>query len=588
MHLLQTAALILLLQSAAPQTLQTLPTEKASIEGIVLRASSGEPLGRAQVRLSRVMSEEETGFFVFDPSQVSEIPPFLTEADGKFIFKDIDPGPYRLTVQRNGYSEQAFGQKSPTTSGSIINLAPGERSKNIDFRLVQGGVITGRIRDSAGEPVAGLNVSLMQLRYSGDDGRRVMEAVEQAVTDDRGEYRFYWIAPGRYFISAIRNPYSYQPRVVFDRVIPTTYYPGVPDPSQASFIEVSPGAELGAIDIVLPQASGYRIKGRVIDASTGKPPKSANVELGHRQRKAIVNPTEENKAEYNPSNGDFEMRNVSPGAYWLSASLQSDFSQPLSESLLADVRAGDVRTGADVFETVFRTEASTRIPIDMLSSDLNGVILTLTKGAVIPVRLIREDQPFSLDQGLDSVRVSLIVPDSYFLGGGSTRPSSEGMTRIEGVNPGEYRVQVWLAQAKDFYVKEIRYGRIDALRDTLQISEQSPEALTVLLSTRGGIVEGILHDALSQPLSGVDVMLIPDRRDEKDLYRKVTTDREGRFVFRSLAPGGYKVFSWEALESNAYYDAEVLARYEIQGEHVQVQESSKETVDLKIIPPPRQ
>ena len=59
-------------------------------------------------------------------------------------------------------------------------------------------------------------------------------------------------------------------------------------------------------------------------------------------------------------------------------------------------------------------------------------------------------------------------------------------------------------------------------------------------------------------------------------------------MFKALPPGGYKVFSWEALESNAYYDNDVLSRYETQGTAVRIQESSKETVDLKIIPAPKQ
>ena len=89
-------------------------------------------------------------------------------------------------------------------------------------------------------------------------------------------------------------------------------------------------------------------------------------------------------------------------------------------------------------------------------------------------------------------------------------------------------------------------------------------------------------------MSGVEVVLIPDLRERKRLFRTVNTDRDGHFVFTELTPGGYKLFSWEALEPRAYYDNEVLSKYDSQGRAVQIRESSKVTADLKIIPQPRQ
>jgi hypothetical protein len=65
--------------------------------------------------------------------------------------------------------------------------------------------------------------------------------------------------------------------------------------------------------------------------------------------------------------------------------------------------------------------------------------------------------------------------------------------------------------------------------------------------------------------------------------RTATTDREGRFSFRALPPGDYKLFSWEVVEDGEYYNKSFLAKYETQGRPVRVQESSRETADLKLI-----
>jgi hypothetical protein len=137
-------------------------------------------------------------------------------------------------------------------------------------------------------------------------------------------------------------------------------------------------------------------------------------------------------------------------------------------------------------------------------------------------------------------------------------------------------------------VKEIRYGRANALDETVQISDQTLNTVTVILSTKGGQLEGNLTDALAQPAGGARVVLIPDQRDKRSLFKEIAADPNGHFVFRMLPPGGYKVFSWEALESGAYYDSDVLSRYESNGRPVRIQESSKETMDLKVIPAPQQ
>ncbi|MBI2149205.1 MAG: hypothetical protein HYU27_01190 [Acidobacteria bacterium] len=56
------------------------------------------------------------------------------------------------------------------------------------------------------------------------------------------------------------------------------------------------------------------------------------------------------------------------------------------------------------------------------------------------------------------------------------------------------------------------------------------------------------------------------------------------FTFRGVPPGDYKVFSWEALESYAFYDPAVLQQFEPKGKPVRVSESSKESVEARIIP----
>jgi len=581
-HLLVVLLLLVRIQA------QPAPPEKASIEGVVLKSTSAEPLARAQVKLIKVRSEkeieEEQGAIYFEGGPEANAPFVLSGADGKFLLRDIEPGQYRVSVARNGYAQQWYGKKLDVGQGTILDLQPGRPVKDLEFRLVQGGVVTGRIRDSVGEPLPSLEVALLKVGY-GETGKKVLRQGRSVTTDDRGEYRFFWIEPGRYYVRAAQRQEGYFGAAVVDRFVPTVYYPGFVTPENATIIEVLPGSESSAIDIVVPQLSGHTVRGRVVDASTGKPPKAVSIQVGPRTTSGLAlewEPSGRGGARYNATTGTFEIRDVLPGVYWLNASVNVDFNAPISAERLADVKTGD-----DLWRTAFSNAVSARVPLEMRASDIDDVVVTLTKGVTIPVRVSVEGVEMSALKDFDSIRVNLSNAEESVWGEG-TRTNAEGLSRIEGVAPGEYKVNVDTGKVKELYVKDIRYGRGGGLDELVEISDQSASTLQVLLSPRSGQIEGNLVDTLSQPVSGGLVVLIPDDRDRRRLYKQVNADHNGHFVFKAVPPGGYKVFSWEALEYNAFHDSEVLSKYETQGRPVRMQESSKETVDLKVIPTPKQ
>src|SRR5437762_9246348 len=107
--------------------------------------------------------------------------------------------------------------------------------------------------------------------YSGGGGRMY-------VTDDRGIYRIYGLAPGQYIVSAgsARNPITSllakRPRRV------QTFYPGVADEAKSKPVEVLAGAEASGIDIKLGIADkGFTVNGRVLTAEAGAPIANAMV-----------------------------------------------------------------------------------------------------------------------------------------------------------------------------------------------------------------------------------------------------------------------------------------------------------------------
>jgi len=597
--------LVLLSQVPVPPALQQ-QAAKGSIEGVV-RSITGEPLDRARVTLQRILPPP-TGPTTGPVTPPPQIPPVQTEKDGEFSFKDLDPGQYRLRVQRNGYSAQEYGQRTPATPGTVINLTEGQQMKDMDFRLVAAAVVTGRVRDANGEPVPSFQVSLMRTTYN-VTGQRSLTVVGNANTDDRGEYRIFWVPPGRYLLS-VRGGSSLSNIIMLadgaqvfttaigggnvfpDRTFPVTYFPGTLDPSRASVLDLQPGTELSAVDIILTQPVSYQIRGRLVDPTNPKPPQSAGISIVPRQEQGatgiIFASGTQSSATYNNANGTFEIRSVIPGSYWLRASISTDLNQPLNQSVNLST-ANTARTAMELVDSLLMgSSRSAQIPIEVAGSDINGVALTLSPSLSIPMRLQFEGQELSSVAGMDRVRVNLrpTVP-------GAPTPyqaisfNSEGMAVLGNVSPGEYRVQA-NPPSPEMYLKEALFDRQDVLTRPWEISSQTSGSLSIVFSNKGGQIEGSLVDVLAQPVRGNQVILIPDMmRDRPELYKTATTDQNGRFTFRGVAPGGYHVYAWEIIEANAWYDREILSRYENQGRPVRIQESSKEIVDLKIIPAPK-
>jgi hypothetical protein len=134
----------------------------------------------------------------------------------------------------------------------------------------------------------------------------------------------------------------------------------------------------------------------------------------------------------------------------------------------------------------------------------------------------------------------------------------------------------------DTYIKHVRLGQTDAIQ-AITIGTSGSDKLEITLSSNGGSIEGLVTDAAAKPVIGAPVILIPEKRDRRDLYKTATSAPDGRFSLRGIAPGEYRVFAWENLEPFSYFDPDVLKMYEQQGKLVRVQDTTKETIDVQVI-----
>jgi hypothetical protein len=162
--------------------------------------------------------------------------------------------------------------------------------------------------------------------------------------------------------------------------------------------------------------------------------------------------------------------------------------------------------------------------------------------------------------------------------------AADGTFQLNGITPGEYRI-ILVPFPINYYIKDVHFGGTEALNTPISIPVGATEMLEVVLSPRVAQVDGTVTDDKGQPVEGVQAVLVPDsHRDRSELFRAVTSGPNGHFTIRGVAPGDYKLFAWESLESNGYFDPELLKRDDAKGQRIKIQDSDKLTVSVKLIP----
>jgi hypothetical protein len=360
--------------------------------------------------------------------------------------------------------------------------------------------------------------------------------------------------------------------------IAPTYYPASIDISQAATIDVKPGADIGGVDVIVNRQPPYRIRGRLIDSRNGQIPASANISLTTPSPTGSI--TSSNTTQiYDGRDGTFEIQNVSPGPHIIRATL------PNSSNTVTPGNAGTISAASQ--------NASGQVALNVMS-DMDGVVVTMSAGVSIPGRLSLEATANAGPQGTTSLatyRVQLKPPDNGIMAATtvvlamqSQAISPDGSFRVDNIVAGEYRVFV-APLPPDVYVKQARFNQNDVLNGPMRFSPSDSGTLEILLSPRGGQISGSVLDERQRGVPSILAVLIPDRqRDRIDLYKTSMSDANGIFSLRSIAPGDYHVFAWEAIDPYSYFDPEVLKQFESKGKPVHIAESAKESVDVRVIP----
>jgi hypothetical protein len=544
-------------------------TPPSSIDGIVVRTPDGMPLPKAVVEVRDAEGKAPADYRT------------ITGSDGRFALQNVPPGHYKVAVSRAGYVRREY--PSPITVGT------GGRINDMRLTLVATGTIFGRVFDQNGRPIGNTTVTALKAAYR--NGQRTLKVEQTAVTNDLGEYRLFWLPPGSYFIAAKPRSGEHNPGPLasgegpenMDRLMigilnapafpgfpvsdsinsilkkaegssdaseafVTTYFPGTTDQEQATGIEVHPGLEMGSIDLTITATRTHHIRGTIVNSVTGRPAPGAQL------RKARVSEMEactsgagrerRENCSFEPVDYDkatFDIPMVTRGAYVLYST------------------AGNL-----IAKTI----------VDVADSDIDDLVLTLRPRITLAGRIL---------PAIANVKVTLDpgppLPDAEALAG-TTLP--DGTFSIPGLTPGDYSINVGLNKG---YIQSIKTGNEDVLSNGLHVREEQNDLINIGIATEGAVVEGRVVNAAGEATPNVTAALVPVALPRRiDLYRSTQTDDSGHYHFSDVAPGDYKLLSWEEVESGAWQNANFIRAHDQSGTLLHVDRGSPLNIDTTVIP----
>jgi hypothetical protein len=581
----------------------------ASISGVVVSLDLGRPVRRAKVRA--------TGSGHGLPVTTT------TDDQGRFALEHLPAGQVTLTVSKPGYLDSIYGQRRPGSGrpGTPLSLVEGQKVERLSLPIARGAALAGTVTDDGGEPAFGTEVRA--LRYVWQDGQRVLRLIASDRADDRGAYRMGALAPGDYVIMAVPASDNgvrlvlpeipgapavmnfaagrSENRADLSAESSTTDYAPVFYPQStlsraATVIALDVGQERTGLDLQLPLVPLGKVTGTVADPG-GRPAGLTTVSLVNLDEAL---PGLGAQSTTTGPDGRFTFARVAPGRYRVRA-----HTGPSQTVVFEDTGDGPrVMMRFTAPRVVPNAGSPPVLPAPPSPADLQNepqewagaeitvsgpetpeLAMILQPGVTVSGRLTFDGsgQPPS---DLSTVRILLSpVGDTEGLSSATGTVGTDGRFVIPNVIPGQYRPQ--LLGANGWHPKSFDVAGQDALDFLLDVPPDRGVADAALTMTSAvSSLTGTLRGATGQPVDDCTIVVFAeDPRYWTPHSRRIQATRpatDGRFSFRNLPAGAYRLMAVEDMEDGQWFDPAVLQQLSGAAVPLQLGDGEHRTQDLRV------
>lgn len=510
---------VLLLSSA-------LAAQPASVEGSVIDDTSGQPLAGAHISL-----------LAGDFGNIKEAYGAVSDRAGHFSIAALPAGSYIVLADRTGFLQ---ARKADDPILPTLHLKAGQQLAGFAVRMAARAVIAGHVVDEAGDPVPGVNVQASA--SPGDPPLLLLRANLYTSTDDRGQFRLTG-PPGKYYLKATPASGSGDPPEIrsdgsSEVSYGPTYYPATAVPGRAEAVEAAAGRDVSGIEIRLVREQSLSIGGTV----TGAGGAAATVWL---------HSTEHRRAASTGPDGKFRFTRLPAGTYRLFAQLPGK-----------------------------TTLQSQTVDVKLDGADENNVQLVLSPGGDLTGTL-------EMGEGASAAkRVVRLVPAGSAAGAAGQIASdpveNDGSFRMSTVTPGRYSVSV-APMPDDAYVRAVLLDGVAAPDGLLDFSSGTHGSkIKVLMGRDAGQLSGRVLDADGGPAPGMTTWVLLSSNPAALGAEQSTRVSDGRYSFRGLHPGRYRVVALDVLRFAGTLEAGKEKDLLQRGDEVEIREGDRLSKDVKL------
>lgn len=481
-----------------------------------------------------------------------------SDAEGFYQLTRVPAGSHILVALMPDYRKthlpQVYGDTRPPRAMWAYGMPPrieirdGEIRSGADFALARALGVSGRVLDDAGQPMS--NVSIQVESLTSDDG----SSAQMRDTDDRGEFRVFGLAPGRYRICAEPFRVSYTDAAPPDAPA-VSCYPASGKDDDA--LVIGP-ADPGPIQIQMHRGGTVTISGTILDGS-GVPAEGATLSL---RRRTGPGPFSYGIPVW--AGAQFTARGVSPGDYVLYAS------------------------GGHAVDNGQIERQYAYLPLTIGSADLTGLAITLTRPVNLAGRVIIEGGEV-LPPG---TRLSVQARLDDRVASALNRTVPTGVLRddmsfeLTGVF-GE--ATIWCnGLPREWVLKAVRYGGRD-VTDIPFTPDGSPRSIDVVVSSHGGVASGtVALDEESAVAGGRAVVsLFPidsSRWNVSSATATTLVSRSGTFSLQAVRPGEYFIAATDGLVTeSARTRSAAWERLSHVAERITLGDGDRRTIELRVV-----
>ncbi len=458
-------------------------------------------------------------------------------------------GTYMLVAQLRGF---VYGQpRRGEIPFPAVVLKTGEKLGDFKLDMMPRVVIMGRVLDQSGDPIQYAEVEAEPASNRIATGNLSGDGKLRAQTDERGMYRLSGF-PGKYYVKASWRDNDDTREIRTDGTVAgnyaPTYYPSAAGKDDGTLVDAAPGADVSGIDIRLIQSAKplrFTISGIVRGLPDSNDPCHVIVQTGEKYQLTNTQSTICGR------DGKFVVRGVPAGLQRIVAQHSSGLS------------------------------AVTEVRID--SADATDVQLTLKSNAEVAGKLVFEGE--GTPKG--KIRLTALISGGVdrSLGGGEI--ASDGLFRITGVPMGEFEVTVDPMPEHSF-LKSIQFNGATLSGRVVNIESSRASSLQIVISSKAAQLSGMLRTKEGEPLlNALAMVFLVDDSEKADIgvrdpQRSVQLGNDGRYSFKAVRPGKYRLLAIDAFRSTNFSDPASFKKLAAAGEEFEVKEGDQLKRDLLV------